>query len=198
MVNTCGFAPARRNDAHCRHMTTAISVRLAPDFDATDPIGLELARCWLEVSNAGGAVGFPFIPVSEPEVAAATERLASDVAAGSAVLLIAESAHEIVGWVCLRLNTSKVARHWATVERLQRRPDRPGAGIGSMLMRAATDHAKSRGLEHLRLVLRGGMQLEDFYQRLGWTEIGRHPGALRLATGDDRDEVSMMLDLAQP
>ena len=35
----------------------------------------KLAACWLEVSNAGGAVGFPFIPVTLDEVAAATERL---------------------------------------------------------------------------------------------------------------------------
>ena len=51
------------------------------------------------------------------------------------------------------------------------------------------------GLEHLRLVLRSGENLEAFYESLGWVEVGRHPNALRLAPGDDRDEVSMMLDL---
>ncbi len=35
--------------------------------------------------------------------------------------------------------------------------------------------------------------LEDFYGRLGWAEIGRWPDALRLAPGDDRDEILMIL-----
>jgi hypothetical protein len=49
------------------------------------------------------------------------------------------------------------------------------------------------GLEQLHLAARGGMGLERFYARLGWREIGRWPGALRLAPGDDRDEILMVL-----
>jgi hypothetical protein len=49
------------------------------------------------------------------------------------------------------------------------------------------------GLEQLHLAARGGVGLEDFYGRLGWKEIGRWPGALRLAPGDDRDEILMIL-----
>jgi hypothetical protein len=50
------------------------------------------------------------------------------------------------------------------------------------------------GLEQLHLAARGGMGLEDFYFRLGWREIGRWPGALRLAPGETRDEVLMALE----
>jgi hypothetical protein len=49
------------------------------------------------------------------------------------------------------------------------------------------------GLEQLHLAVRGGTGLEHFYARLGWREIGRWPGALRLAPGDDRDEILMVL-----
>lgn len=49
------------------------------------------------------------------------------------------------------------------------------------------------GLEQLHLAARGGVGLEDFYGRLGWKEIGRWPGALRLAPGGDRDEILMIL-----
>lgn len=49
------------------------------------------------------------------------------------------------------------------------------------------------GLEQLRLAARGGVGLEEFYGRLGWREIGRWPGALRLAADDDRDEILMVL-----
>jgi hypothetical protein len=37
--------------------------------------------------------------------------------------------------------------------------------------------------------------LEDFHGGLGWKEIGRWPGALRLAAGDDQDEILMALTL---
>ncbi|RDV48322.1 hypothetical protein DDV98_29620 [Streptomyces sp. IB2014 011-12] len=40
---------------------------------------------------------------------------------------------------------------------------------------------RSSNLEQLHLAARGGVGLEDFYGRLGWKEIGRWPGALRLA-----------------
>lgn len=38
-----------------------------------------------------------------------------------------------------------------------------------------------------------GLRLERFYEHLGWREIGRWPGALRLAPDDDRDEILMCL-----
>lgn len=49
------------------------------------------------------------------------------------------------------------------------------------------------GLEQLHLAARSGVGLETFYGRLGWKEIGRWPGALRLADGEDRDEILMLL-----
>jgi hypothetical protein len=49
------------------------------------------------------------------------------------------------------------------------------------------------GLEQLRLAVRGGTGLERFYTRPGWTVTGRWPGALRLAPGDDRGEILMIL-----
>ena len=55
-----------------------------------------------------------------------------------------------------------------------------------------TSHALM-GLEQLHLAARGGMGRERVYAKLGWREIGRGPGALRLAPADDRDEVLMIL-----
>ncbi|MFE2051563.1 hypothetical protein ACFXAS_24090 [Streptomyces sp. NPDC059459] len=46
----------------------------------------------------------------------------------------------------------------------------------------------------LHLAARGEEGLKDFHSRLGWREIGRRPGALRLAPDDTRDEVLMLLD----
>lgn len=176
--------------------TTQVRTRLAADFVATDQVGLAVAQCWLDVSNAGGAVGFPFPPVSKAAVAHRTRLLEQDIASGSVLLFVAERDGDVLGWVSMRLNRFSLTEHWATVERLQSRPEQRGMGIGKQLMQALSEHAHMIGLEHLRLVLRGGENLEAFYASLGWREIGRHPDALRLADGD-RDEVSMMLDLAQ-
>ncbi len=68
-------------------------------------------------------------------------------------------------------------------------------GVGSALMRELRKIARDElGLEQLHLAVRGGEGLEDFYSRLGWREVGRWPGALRLAPDDTRDEVLMLLD----
>lgn len=91
-----------------------------------------MASCWREVSNAGGAVGFPFPPVDEATVMAATRRLADEVAAGSVRLQLAEAegdAEGIVGWVALRLNLAPIARHWARAERPQCRVGPRSAAI---------------------------------------------------------------------
>ncbi len=177
-------------------MPEAVSVSLARRLTSDDSLLDGVERCWFDVSSAGGAVGFPMHPVRRDEVASAARRLAHDVATGSTEVFVAERGDDVVGWVSLRLNSAAVATHWATVERLQCRPDARGLGIGTRLMAALTKHAAGTGLEHLRLALRAGEGLEAFYGRLGWVEIGRHPGALRLSEGDDRDEVSMLLDLA--
>ncbi|MEL6983769.1 MAG: GNAT family N-acetyltransferase [Actinomycetota bacterium] len=164
-------------------MEQSIRVRSVGTFRADDETGRGLESCWLDVSNAGGAVGFPFPPVARDEVRAATERLAEDVARGSVRLVVAESAGEVVGWVVLRLNASTVASHWGRVERLQSRPELRGSGIGSRLLEALIEDARSEGIEHLQLVLRSGEDLEAFYESRGWVEIGRHPRALRLSPG---------------
>ena len=178
-------------------MTAPLQVRVIQPFTADSPIGFGLAQCWFDVSNAGGAVGFPSLPVERPEVDEATRRLARDAAKGRVAIFVALRNDTVAGWVCLRHNPSPVARHWATVERLQSHPLERGRGVGGALMHALTEHARRDGIEQLRLVLRGGEGLESFYEHFGWTEIGRHPGALRI-DGSDRDEVSMLLSLDSP
>ncbi|MGW7018137.1 GNAT family N-acetyltransferase [Streptomyces decoyicus] len=77
---------------------------------------------------------------------------------------------------------------------VQTHPGVRGRGIGAALMTEAREVARQEmGLEQLHLAARAGVGLEDFYGRFGWKEIGRWPGALRLAPGDDRDEILMVL-----
>jgi GNAT superfamily N-acetyltransferase len=160
-----------------------------------DSLRAEVANCWMEVANSGGAVGFPFPPVSHQTVVDAVQQLALEIEQGAVIFFGAYLDEALVGWVTLRLNRSELTKHWAVVERLQSHPSRRGIGIGAGLLKCAADFSRQTGLQHLTLVLRGGQQLECFYEKHGWEEFGRHPGALRLADGDDRDEVHMVLSL---
>lgn len=51
------------------------------------------------------------------------------------------------------------------------------------------------GIDAIRLGCRGGLGLEHFYASCGYKEVGRVPGALRVAPGDDRDDITMLLPL---
>ncbi|MEV0915749.1 GNAT family N-acetyltransferase [Streptomyces sp. NPDC049967] len=156
----------------------------------------ELVECWVEVSNAGGAAGFPFLPVSYEEVAPVAEALSDGLDQQCSRLLVATIGGAVAGWLNVRRDPYPLVAHWGTVHHVQTRLAFRGTGVGASLMHRARDMARAdMGLEQLRLAARAGMGLEDFYGRLGWKEIGRWPGALRLATGDDRDEILMALTL---
>jgi GNAT superfamily N-acetyltransferase len=100
----------------------------------------------------------------------------------------------LAGWLNLRRDPHPLVAHWGTVHHVQTRTAVRGRGIGSALMNHARQVAREEmGLEQLHLAARAGVGLEGFYGRLGWKEIGRWPGALRLGPGDDRDEVLMVL-----
>ncbi|WP_027761919.1 GNAT family N-acetyltransferase [Streptomyces sp. AA1529] len=153
-----------------------------------------LAGCWTDVTNAGGAAGFPFPPVDRSETGPALERIVDALAPDSCRLLAAVRDGELVGWLNLRRDQFELIAHWGTLHHVQTHPKVQGQGYGTALVQEARRVAREEmGLEQLRLAARAGVGLEDFYGRLGWREIGRWPGALRLAPGDDRDEILMHL-----
>ncbi|MCI2423572.1 GNAT family N-acetyltransferase [Saccharopolyspora sp. K220] len=156
-----------------------------------------LTDCWVAVTNAGGAAGFPFPPVSVREVRPAVDNLVAELHPDQCRLLTAQDARGLLGWLVLRRNPNPLIAHWASVHHVQSHPNYRGEGVGTSLMAMACQVAKEElGLEHLHLAVRGGMDLESFYARLGWQEVGRWPKALRLAPNDDRDEVLMHLQLS--
>lgn len=155
----------------------------------------QLAVCWAETANSGGAVGFPWPPVTLDDVRGAVDDLVAEVAAGRATLIVARDPDGLAGWVSLDRNEAPLVAHWATVRRLQTHPRARGRGIGRLLMSELAHVARADGLERLHLAVRGGMGLEDFYRRLGWEVVGSWPRALRLSEDDYRDEVLMSLDL---
>lgn len=161
--------------------------------EVTDELRQQLVKCWVDVTNSGGAVGF--LP---PVTPSAIEPVATTMIEGLhplwSRLLVASDPDGLVGWLALARENHPLVAHWADLKRLQTHPRARGRGIASALMTRIHDIARDElGLEQLRLTVRGGMGLESFYERLGWRVIGRHPNALRIAPGDDRDEVHMLL-----
>jgi GNAT superfamily N-acetyltransferase len=154
----------------------------------------DIIDCWITVSNAGGAAGFPFPPVDASIVAPVADDLIAGLNPDSSRLIVARAGDDLAGWVHLRRHRDPPVAHWGTINHLQTLPAFRGQGVGRALMISARQIARREiGLEQLHLAARGGIGLERFYTKLGWQEIGRWPGALRLAPGDDRDEILMIL-----
>jgi GNAT superfamily N-acetyltransferase len=75
-------------------------------------------------------------------------------------------------------------------------PKHQGKGYGVDLMREAERVARTLdGVELLHLTCRGGLGLEQFYGKCGYTEVGRIPRSLRVGADDYRDEIHMALSL---
>jgi GNAT superfamily N-acetyltransferase len=148
----------------------------------------QLLQCWTDVSNAGGAVGF-VPPVTEDDVAPVLDRLLEGVHSGRDVLALLTVDGVPAGFATLVGSLSPLRRHWATVLRVQVHPAHQGRGLGRVLMAGVHDIARSRGCEFVQLTARGGTGVDAFYRGLGYTEYGRLPGAIRVAPGDDRDEI---------
>jgi GNAT superfamily N-acetyltransferase len=154
----------------------------------------ELTNCWVQVTNTGGAAGFPFPPVTTEDVAPVTEQLITGLHPQRSRLILALVDGVLAGWLNLRRDQNPLVAHWGTIHHAQTHTAFRHRGIGTILMNHARHIARNdMGLEQLHLAARGGAGLEDFYRGLGWQEIGRWPAALRLAPGDDRDETLMLL-----
>ncbi|MEV5437833.1 GNAT family N-acetyltransferase [Streptomyces sp. NPDC052682] len=155
-----------------------------------------LLDLWTDVSNAGGAVGF-VPPVTRERIRPELVKHFTAMAEGRSRLLVG---HDEEGGVAatafLTFNTHRLMTHWLWLYTVMVHPRHQGRGYGRDLLAAAADAARScEGIEAIRLTCRGGLGLERFYASCGYKEVGRVPGAIRVAPGDDRDDVIMLLEL---
>ncbi|MEV7729011.1 GNAT family N-acetyltransferase [Streptomyces sp. NPDC087917] len=165
-----------------------------PSIDAALRDGI--LDLWTDVTNAGGAVGF-VPPVTAADVRPALVGQLAKVADGSMRLLVG---HDEDGRVAatsfLAHNVHHLQRHWLWVYTVMVHPAHQGRGLGRALMAATEDAARTLdGIDALRLGCRGGHGLEHFYASCGYKEVGRVPDAIRVAPGDDRDDITMLLPL---
>jgi GNAT superfamily N-acetyltransferase len=151
---------------------------------------------WADVSNAGGAVGF-VPPVAPEEIRPALTQHFVAMAEGRSRLLVGrDEAGEVAAAAFFTFNTHPLMAHWVWLYTVMVHPRYQGMGCGRELLAAAEQAARGfEGIEGVRLTCRGGLGLERFYASCGYQEAGRVPGAIRVAPGDDRDEVVMLLTL---
>ncbi|MET8812813.1 GNAT family N-acetyltransferase [Streptomyces sp. NPDC004549] len=155
-----------------------------------------LLDLWAEVTNAGGAVGF-VAPVTREEIRPELIRTLARLAEGHSRLLVGHDEDgRVAATAFLTFNTHRLMTHWLWLYTVMVHPKHQGRGYGRDLLASAADAARGfEGMEAIRLGCRGGHGLEHFYASCGYQEVGRVPGAIRVAPGDHRDDITMLLPL---
>lgn len=171
-----------------------MDIRFELDPALTPGLRDEIVSLWTEVTNAGGAVGF-VEPVTHDDVLPTARATFAEIEDGPDRLLAGFEGERLVAMLIFVDNRFVLKDHWCTLKRVMIHPDCQGRGYGVALMREAERQARRLGREGLHVTVRGGLGLERFYARLGYKEVGRLPGALRVGPGDDRDEILMWLPL---
>ncbi|MGC4894570.1 GNAT family N-acetyltransferase [Micromonospora sp. DT31] len=174
-----------------------MDLRFVLDPDLTADLREQIADLWVDVTNAGGAVGF-VAPVTAAEVRPLAESTLAEVADGPDRLLVGHQGDRPVAVLVIADNRFHLKAHWRVLKRVMVHPDVQGRGHGVALMREAERVARSLGLAALHVTVRDGLGLDGFYRRLGYREVGRLPAALRLSPTDTRDEILMWRDLSHP
>jgi GNAT superfamily N-acetyltransferase len=172
----------------------SLTYQLDPVVD--DEVREGLLALWVDVSAAGGAVGF-VPPVTAEDVRPTMEGALAAVAAGERRLLLGRDEEgRIAATTFLTYNGHELMRHWIWLNTVMVHPRYQGRGYGRTLLAAAVEAARGLpGVEAIRLTCRGGMGVEHFYEACGFKEVGRVPAGIRVAPGDDRDDVIMLLVL---
>ena len=169
-----------------------------PAPDAGDPeLREQLLDTWVRVTDAGGAVGF-VPPADRGRIGETLDSHLSRVIEGRdalGVLRRGDGDGPAVGMGFLSASASPLRQHWRTVLRLMVDPSLQGIGAGRELIDGLHAMGRELGLEFMCLTVRGGLGIEGFYGRIGYEIHGRNPRAIRVAPGDDREEIHMRYEL---
>ncbi|MFS0692360.1 N-acetyltransferase family protein [Streptomyces nitrosporeus] len=172
----------------------ALTFEVDPVFDRALRDGV--TALWADVSNAGGAVGF-VPPVTEEDIRPELAGHLAAMAEGRTRPVVGRDEDgSVAATAFLTCNTHRLMRHWIGVYTVMVHPRHQGKGYGRELMAAVAGAARSvEGIDAVRLTCRGGTGADRFYASCGYKEVGRVPGAIRVAEDDYRDDIIMWLPL---
>jgi hypothetical protein len=94
------------------HPACACFIQITDPGQVTPGVRQALIDCWIEVANAGGAVGFAFPPVDASQAGPVADRLIADLDPDYNRVLLAEVDGVLAGWlwdVTLRHRNSRSA-----------------------------------------------------------------------------------------
>ncbi|MFE9424547.1 GNAT family N-acetyltransferase [Kitasatospora sp. NPDC006697] len=176
-----------------------MSLHFLLDPEPTPELRAEIVTLWTDATNAGGAIGF-VAPVTEEEVGPTADKQLAGLGAvedpdADRLLIARDEQGRLVAALFFESMRFDLMAHWRLLKRVMVDPKRQGRGHGRQLLAEADRVARGWGLAGLRLTCRGGLGLERFYTSCGYTEVGRVPGAIRVAPGDDRDEITLWRSL---
>ncbi|MGL5911674.1 MAG: GNAT family N-acetyltransferase [Phycicoccus sp.] len=158
----------------------------------TDDERGQVLDLWCRVNDAGGAVGF--LPGAPRELVddalAAHERQMADGHAVAGLLVAPRGV--VVGCAWWARVRNPLLGHGRWLYGVMTDPERRGRRLGTLLMAGMHRIARDDGIELLQLGYRSGTGVSAFYAGLGYREVGRIPGAIRVGPDDDRDDVTMV------
>src|SRR3954468_20642281 len=133
-----------------------------------------LADLLIDCVDGGASVSF-MAPLTRERALAFWRTVATGVAAGGRVVVVAEDAQGICGTVQLILDLPENQPHRADVAKMlvHRRARRHG--LGAALMKAAEATARECGRTLLVLAAVTGGGATRLYERLGWVRVGDIP-----------------------
>ncbi len=154
-----------------------------------------LAELLVEATNDGASLGF-LAPLAHQDARAYWLSLEHELRMGSRLLLGAFRDGVLVGAGQLFLPTFPNARHRAEIHKLLVAGSLRGQRVGTLLMMALHDAARTKKRRLILLHARRGDPAEAFYRRAGYLASGVIPG-YSLGPGSRRfDDVAFYQELA--
>jgi GNAT superfamily N-acetyltransferase len=156
----------------------------------------DLVHVFKDTVNSGSPLGFM------PPITLETARdywLSNlpQIEAGSRILLVATYEGSVVGSAQLELSQRSNSPHRADVQRVFVARALRGQGVGTALMEAIEDAARTHGRTLLTLNTRNNEPAHVWYKSLGYADVGVIPGWTIGAHGERYDHVTMYKKLGQ-
>jgi ribosomal protein S18 acetylase RimI-like enzyme len=158
------------------------------DIAAANAAETRLADILVACVEAGAGVSF-LPPLPREKATAFWHRMASDVGAGTRVLLAVWRDGVMVGTGMLDLAMAENQPHRAEVQKVLVHPLARRSGVAREVMQALERSALAAGRTLLTLDTRAGDAGEALYRGQGWQEAGRIPGYALDAAGVPHDTV---------
>jgi GNAT superfamily N-acetyltransferase len=153
------------------------------DIAAAESAVPRLVAILVACVDSGAAVGF-LKPLAPAKARDFRRRTASDVGAGTRVLVGAWRSGVLLGFGALDLETPETQAHRARLQSILVDPDDRRGGLGRQILDALEQAAAERGRTLLTAHAPAGEAGELLLRRAGWTESGRIPSFTHDAVGN--------------